>query len=695
MFIRAPNPIWYMVDHVGESLNDEYFAFFLTNTLPYIPQNVYRDPQGLTVWTADVVQFSPAGTLPDNLYFDPTLVYRIEIRHGDSQTDELIWEINDFVPCCSGSSSDSSLQILSAENQISNSQFSQITFLSPISITTAGTYEIAPGWELILTGVGTTTITQLVFTGDQLIPQNPPYALRIANSGWGSALLIQRLNGQGAIWQSGAIGMSIAARAVSSPQPITLSLVPEAPSTPTTVISATLTTAGFQFIQGVANVPPSDNSNLSNVTYVDAQITLPANGSIDISNVQLVGQDSPLSTSQLLTTSIPYQQEPIERQIDHLFHYYRLPLERKPIPSYLVGWSFPLNPAQLGTVFSSAAGANTSFYSWDQTIIFQSANSGIQTSRVTNGFFSISASVASQAAIIQYLPSTQARLLCSILTSVYIEAFSLKAGNIPDPLKITISLWATADGSLPSIASNNSIVATLDANGKPATFNGNWTELLPLNSQEASATLLLDPIAFDGWWNGNALASTATYFAIVIGTATIPMSNSVILESVSLQKGAVSSPPGAQTPDDVLRECQFYYEKSYQPGITPGTVTATNSLTNLQNNSGVAGPNQTARPGVFTLNYKGTKNTAPVISFYGVSAGTVNNVDVDLWNGGSVVATAFVAFTTNWVASGSIGLDCATYNPNTFTALGTGGGVAAGPQAVMKYHYVADSRLGI
>src|SRR4029078_11624814 len=136
MFVRAANPIWFMVDHVGQPLNDEYYAFFLTNTLPYLPQNVYRDPQGMTVWSGDIVQFSPAGTLPDNLYFDPALVYRIEIRHGNSQTDELIWEINNFVPG-EGSSTNNELAILANDNQISNPQFAFIDFVSPLTISAA------------------------------------------------------------------------------------------------------------------------------------------------------------------------------------------------------------------------------------------------------------------------------------------------------------------------------------------------------------------------------------------------------------------------------------------------------------------------------------------------------------------------------------------------------------------------------
>src|SRR5690349_13904241 len=120
-FVRAANPIWWLPDLTGAPLNDEYYAFFLTNTLPYIPQNVYRDNQGQTVWTGDVVQFHVNGTLPDNLYFDDSLTYRIEVRHGNTQLDPLIYEINNFVPN-NLSNITINTDILNSDNIVSNSQ---------------------------------------------------------------------------------------------------------------------------------------------------------------------------------------------------------------------------------------------------------------------------------------------------------------------------------------------------------------------------------------------------------------------------------------------------------------------------------------------------------------------------------------------------------------------------------------------
>src|SRR6266567_7060659 len=96
-FIRAANPIWHFVDLLGFSLNDSYYISFLSNTFPYLPQPVYQDNQGLVPW-ANPLEFLANGTLPQNLYFDDTLVYRLEVREGPTQSDQLIYLIPDFIP---------------------------------------------------------------------------------------------------------------------------------------------------------------------------------------------------------------------------------------------------------------------------------------------------------------------------------------------------------------------------------------------------------------------------------------------------------------------------------------------------------------------------------------------------------------------------------------------------------------------
>ena len=206
--VRAANPIWYFVDLVGLGLNDQYYISFLTNTFPYLPQPVFHDVN-LTIPWDNPLQFFPNGTLPDNIYWDTTLVWRLEIRQGPTQSDPLIYEINNFIPCCSGSAptppNPNQPGIYFLENQITNPQFAETFFTNDLTIKIAGTYHIAPGWDLILGGgPGTTVITQLLLSGSQNISNNPPFALKINNSGWGTAILQQTFNHNGSIWASGA-----------------------------------------------------------------------------------------------------------------------------------------------------------------------------------------------------------------------------------------------------------------------------------------------------------------------------------------------------------------------------------------------------------------------------------------------------------------------------------------------------------
>src|ERR1017187_2056351 len=171
-FVRGANPIWLFDDLVGNILDDTYYISFLTNTLPYLPQNVFRDNQGMVPWN-NPIEFLANGTLPNNIYGDRDLVYRIEIRQGPTQHDQLIYEVNDYIFGAGSSIVPDTVGVQA--NQISNSQFSQVDFgiipggaaTPSLVLNTAGTYEIAPGWFITLIGTGTLTITQLIFSGTQ------------------------------------------------------------------------------------------------------------------------------------------------------------------------------------------------------------------------------------------------------------------------------------------------------------------------------------------------------------------------------------------------------------------------------------------------------------------------------------------------------------------------------------------------
>lgn len=705
-FVRAANPIWWLPDLTGVSLNDEYYAFFLTNTLPYIPQAVYQDPDGATQWS-NPIEFSPAGTLPDNLYFDPTLVYRIEVRHGNTQADALIWEINNFVPGENGGSSVVVDELTVAANLLTNPQFADITFQSPFTYTTVtpGTYtlDIAPGWQLVLSGTGTTVLTQTAVAGSSNLAGNPPYYLDINNTGWTSATLRQRLENNGALFANGAIAVALTAAAVTTPETLTVTYAPNS-GTATNIFQRSIPVGALTAYSGAVDLPASSNASTGTDAYVDIDFVLPGTGELQLTNLQIVGQSTNLSTGFDTDTDIPAFRELSYEQVENgEFNVYRDGLIYKQSPNFLVGWDFSLNPAQFlgSTIAAVNTGNNKSFYAWDQTIVFQSNTSSCHISRDVAGSFTINNDVVNnQVAIIQYMDQQRARKLLNQPMCVNV------CGLFDVGLKVTVSLWYTTDVSLPNVDTGSylSLVASLDANGKPATFNGNWTEVTRDINVDAtflgtgpSLTDFFD-YAFTGWNVGNTtITNDVTFFAIVIGTGPITLTSGggADFNSVNLLNGSIPTRPSPQTADEVLRECQYYYEKSYNLDVLPGTAALEGAI-NKPMLGRVVGGDTVLSPMPFSVEYKQSKRVAvPGFTFYSSSVGTAGSVSGEIWsNAYNTNASVEIVAGTTWAPTygqfGVIWLPLAGVG-----SFGATGSNVAPPVASVSFQYVVEARLGI
>src|ERR1700692_4481950 len=95
--VRGSNPIWFEVDLSANAFDDTFYLFVLNNEIPYTPLPIWQDPFGNVEWT-NPLQFLANGTLPNNLYFDPSATYRLEFRQGDTQQDPLIYLVENYVP---------------------------------------------------------------------------------------------------------------------------------------------------------------------------------------------------------------------------------------------------------------------------------------------------------------------------------------------------------------------------------------------------------------------------------------------------------------------------------------------------------------------------------------------------------------------------------------------------------------------
>ena len=698
--VRGSNPIWYEVDLTAHAFDDTFYMFVLDNEIPYAPLPTWQDPFGNVAWD-NPIRFLANGTLPNNLYFDPDTVYRLEFRQGNTQSDPLIYLVENYVP---GSNGDTPINetSFSTDNQVSNPQFALVNFVTPTttysSISTQ-VINIAPGWFLHLTGTGNVILTQVTLNSSIVNPTNASYALQIQlNGSWTNAYLSQRFTKNGVLWSNSFVSSSIMALSGNAPQNISATLIDSQGNTLTTVLKNTPLTEAFNAYPGIGQIGASMDTDFPPTAYIEYQLLLPNNCNITLSSVQLISGD--------VNLEYPYVQTTIERQIDQTFHYYKPKLDFKPISSYLIGWTFPLNPKQFGSSGSlGAIGANTGNYVWDQTIVYQSVSNSVSYNTNSNGDLVLIMTAQGQTAIIQYLTAPQIYDLLTRNMSV-----SATLSNSASA-KCTISLWYSTNSTLPNIPINTNyqtFINSLDAVGHPNSVLSGWTEIVNINGTATFTPAVgindIDAatIGFNGWEAFPLVTAVgATYFAIVIGTATMPSSSTIEFNQVSLVPGDIPTIAAPQTFDEVLRECQHYYEKSYALSTLPGSNTTANQKLISMNSLSVNGSNNAAAYATpFELDYS-TKRKPPNITLY-TPSGTSGSVlaSLNYLTPTSLVfstQTATCMLSTFW-ATPVIGSNKTSYFPSAGTSLASTTNASNSNQyssASIAYQFVADARLGI
>lgn len=314
--IRGANPIWSEVDLQGNLFDDTFWLFVLENTIPYIPATVYHDPDLNIPWT-NPIQFLGNGTLPIDIYFEADKVYRLEFRQGNTQADPLVYEVDNYVAGTGGSTPVDTVAFASS-NQITNPQFALINFLNPLvmtSVTNPDPIHIGPGWVLELTGTGNVTITQVPLNNANANPSNAPYALQLTLSGWNAdgVFLRQRFQQNGMLWANKIVSSTITARLQGSPQSISANLVDSNGSTLTQVLPGTVVNEEWNEFTGYGELGATTNPNTPPAAYIDYKLSIPNNIDIYVTSFQLVVQELPLEPS--------FEQDSVERQIDHTYHY--------------------------------------------------------------------------------------------------------------------------------------------------------------------------------------------------------------------------------------------------------------------------------------------------------------------------------------------------------------------------------------
>lgn len=712
IYVRGENPIWFFNNLTGQVLDDTYWAFFLTNDLPYIPQAVYQDPNGISPW-ANPLEFQPSGGLPNNLYFNPDLVYRIEIRQGPNQTDPLIWLIENYVPSnTGGGGSVVADQLTVAANLITDPNFSDVDFVTTYTYTqgSPGTYtlDIAPGWQLVLTGAGTTVLTQGTFAGNSNTQGNPPYYLGINNSGWTTAVLKQTLTNNGAIFANGAIALAFTAQSVTTGETVTVNYVPNGTANSQTIFSGTVTTGGFMEYYGAINVDPSLNTNTGTDADVEIQFVLPGTGNVQLTNIQVVGQSVPLSAQFVLPGgnvpgSVPlYQELTYEQIVNGEFNVYRDSILNQPKDSFLVGWNFALNPWQFTTKTVTNVAANQ--YTADQTIVIQQNyvasatgnNIAVGQAPETNnlGFEAKAVTAHNQFGILQYIPASTNTPYFGDTISSMVRA-QLLSTHVPTTT-VRIKMRLLYLNNTPSATSQSYPVASWTEGGDPV-FAAGVTAVIPPNDPVYTLSTDDEYYAFNNIGLPDLVATPQTlgiFLYTIDNMNQAATADAIVVHDVSLVRNRYALPTQPQTTDEVLRQCQFFYEKSYYPDVLPGTATQDNMITAPQNTWAGANLYVTS----IELQYKQTKTKEPTMTFY-AQDGTINTVKLIIFkdgtgavaSGGSPNTNPFNAPIGDWAVDPDIDRALMVSQSTTNVQITA---TTTLNEGFAQFHYTADSRYG-
>jgi hypothetical protein len=593
-------------------------------------------------------------------------------------------------------------------NEISNPQFADVYIdrneASVVYSFTAASLEaltIAPGWDLVVSGTGSVTVSIIAPVGSLNVISNPGTILSIDSTGLSAVRLRQRIYGSPNIFSDQFLsGTMVVKKASGGTSNISLYYSQSDGSVvDLAIIDNELISNDYEYIYGNVLVPQSSSANFNPDAYIDFYIDIPPSIALEITSIQV------LATGTLSVEEAPYQQLSNDRQEDFEFHYYKDPLLFKSIPSILTGWDFNLNPAQFGEV---RAATSTPDYIWDQ-LIMGTLSGTVNVDRAVIGAINPNNAAADEAYyMLQYLTGANARKILETKLSVNVSAYSL--GSKTTTIRVYLYRAATAS-SIPTLGTT---IGTISSDGTfsltgAAEIDG-WTEIPRGNFGEAKAILEDTPDvtqnfdkSFIGWEiTDGAEINDTDKFAIVVTYLTPNITTDVIVNSISVVPGDVPTRPAPQTFDQVLQECQYYYEKSMSNDVTVSTTPPwLGELSAYQIGVVNVGGNDGFIATPFTITFQNLKRTeTPTMSILCPSNGLSAQVYSTLYaiNAGTSNTQSALAgvLLTNWIELAKSSKAVTYNNNNSFAVLnpqphGAGVNYAHG---MIFYHYIADARLG-
>jgi hypothetical protein len=739
-YILSPPLEYFFVDKASGLPLSNGMVYFYSDVDKVTAMNAYElsgtYPTYSYVPLPNPIILSSVGTIQDNsgndvaLYLYPydnegnfTLYYiRVYDQFGNFQWDRSAWP--NAVPETSETTE------FPVDNQIANPQFTR-TFLNPgglattytVSAATNQEFLFAPDWTFVISGTGSVMVQQIPIAGNSKIITSPPFVIDVTvGAGITSCFLRQRFYTNSGLWTSTLIpsgqtqqiflsAAMIATNVLTGTTGVQMFYEESTGAGPIKILDAPFDNSGYILLQGTsaAPIPLSTNSDAGSAGYVDIYISFLVNTHVRISSIMVV----PVNTTAA-GALVTYDNQASNREQALMGDYFIPNLEAKRVKSLLVGWDFPLNPMQFGATGNING---TAAYIWDQTIGFGTANTVAYAQDTITGGLKLTTSANNDAfMIMQYLTGDTVKDIVGKNLSVNVNAFTGSAGGA---VTMRVYLCRAASGS--SFPTLPTIIGTLTTAGPPSTAGvfaptaTGWT-LIPRGGLDtATATLNVvgtnpaltnnNNYGFTGWQITDATQLGDTNkFAIVVTFAYAATSTVITIPSISVCIGNIPSEPAPQSADEVLRQCQYFYEKSYSQGVAPGSTTDDgNALISIQTSGnsyeGSGTGTISVRPSPFQVMYKSVKlSSTQTVHFYSPTAGTIDTLDGVVYQSttkfsiNNAVVTAGVG--VNWTYQYSDkGLYATAIVDTSMTTVASI--TLYQVYGYVNYHYTVSCRMGI
>lgn len=592
------------------------------------------------------------------------------------------------------------------QNQLSNPTFTNVfinankTTTYTVTAASNQVFEFAPNWDFVISGTGTVIIERVAITGNENVPTSPPYVLDVQVSvGVTACYLRQRFPYNSGLWASTPnhplflSGSFVARNESVGTTGIQMFYVESTGGSPVVVVDGTFE-SNYQIIQGATSnaIPQSTNTDSGKDGYIDIYLSFISGSHVRLTALQVI----PSATNSI--NIIPHDTNSSNREEAYQGDYYIPRCAAKPTGSFLIGWDFQLNPFQFG--FSGNV-ATTAAYIVDQTIALRGASGNVawDYNTATYGLRFTTAGTNDAFYIMQYLDNDQVKDMIGRRLSANVFAYTNSGVGA-----VTMRIYLFRAGSAAAFPTLPTSIGTVASDGTFTLTAANWTTFARsgLDTPQAVLNQLVtaadindgnNDYGFSGWEiTDSAQIADTSKFAMVVTFAYADAGTEVTVNSVSLTPGDLPCRPLVKSLDEVLRQCQYYYEQTTDPGTHTPTGAANGSIV-VTTPLVTSGGNDLMYLKSFYLGYKAIKRALPTVTFFSDTSATPNLIKIAIHLAGGGETGTNVSALTGWTK----------INPNLYGFLmyvqfaASVATTATNPanEGIMQFHYTADARLGV